>query len=115
MKNINNYEPRVRYTLHENMNIDVNSSLLEVIVGMGKINAVDCIRILKVKYGISFNHIARIMGVSPCTIRVALKHETFDYVLKEEKLVEGILRLQDVYLQDYFVEIEVEGEKEAEL
>lgn len=114
MKNIKNYEPKFEFRFKENMNIDANSSLVELIAGMGKNNIVDCIRLLKAKYGISYKHIATIMGVSGSCIRTAINHGTFEFVLKEDKLIEGILRIQDVYLQDFFVDIEeIEEVEEA--
>lgn len=106
MKNI--YEPNFKLELQENMDIDMNSSLPEVIVGMGKNNIVDCIKILKVKYGVSYKHIATIMGISPSALRTAINYDTFEGVIRENKLIEGILRLQDVYLQDFFCIIEEE-------
>lgn len=105
MKNIKNYEPKFEFKLTDNMNIDFNSSFIEVLTGMGIKNAVDCIRILKNRYGISYRHLANVMGVAPSTVKTALAFETFQGVLKDDKLIESILRLQMEYLHDVFCEV----------
>ena len=52
--------------------LSVNMSFQEVLSGMGFNNGVDAVKILKVVYGISYDKIARIMGISPATLRGAV-------------------------------------------
>lgn len=109
------YEPKLRFTPSINKEVDVNMSFAELIANMNYDTAIYSIKILKKKWGISYQHIAGIMGISPSAIKIAIKNDTFEYVVKQEKVLFGILELQYFYLQDTYFEIEVEDtEKEVE-
>lgn len=100
-----------------NKEVDVNSTLIEVIQGMNQSNFMDCVLILKKKFGVQYNIICDVMGVSHSVLKKSISLGTIEGVVSEQRLAEGILMMQLFYLgEDYMnVEIEVEGEKEAEI
>lgn len=108
-----NYKQKIIYTFEENMDVDYNSTIFEVVMGMRITNAIDCIRILKYKYGATLINTAGVMGIGVSTLKMALDHETFDGILKEERLAEAILNLQYFYFQDSFCKVDFEGEVEV--
>lgn len=86
----------------ENININVNSTLFEIVSGMSERNALEGIKLLHIVYGIPYKHMAKVMGISRNAIGIAKKHGTFDYAVKEERLLKGILELKVHYLgQDF--------------
>lgn len=106
-----NYEPKVKFILKDNINLDINSTFIDMIIGLGIKNAVDVLKMIKIKYGITYKHMAGIMRISNSAIKQAINFGTFEGVVKEEKLIDGILNLQEFYLQDSFAEIEIEEVK----
>lgn len=107
MKN-REYEPKFNHIFEDNMNLDVNSTFEELIIGIGPKNSIDILKLLKEVYFVSYKGMAKIMGVSGVTIRVAINQGSFDGVLCNERLEDGLLNLQYYFLRDTFAEIEEE-------
>lgn len=84
--------------------LNVNMSFYEVLSGMGFNNGVDAVKILKSVYGISYDKIARIMGLNPATLRNAVRCGTFESQVSENRVCDGIENLQIHYLSDSFAE-----------
>lgn len=84
--------------------LNVNMSFYEVLSGMGFNNGVEAVKILKSVFGISYDKIARIMGISPATLRGAVKLGTFESYVSENRVCDGIENLQIHYLSDSFAE-----------
>lgn len=99
------YEPKFKHTFEDNMNLDVNSTLEELIKGIGPKNAVDVLRLLKEVYFVSYKGMAQTMEINPVTIRVAINQGSFDGVLCDEKLEDGLLNLQYYFFRDTFAEV----------
>lgn len=91
--------------------LNVNMSFQEVISGMGFHNGVDAVKILKSVYGISYDKIARVMGLSPATLRGAVKLGTFESYVSEKRVCDGIEDLQLFYLGYTFAEYRREEKK----
>ena len=91
--------------------LSVNMSFQEVLSGMGFNNGVDAVKILKVVYGISYDKIARIMGISPATLRGAVNLGTFESNVSENRVSDGIENLQIFYLGDTFAEYRYKEKK----
>lgn len=114
MENIKNYEPKINFKFKNETEISVNSTLEEILINMNTVNVVDCLKLLKEIYFISYKGMGKIFGCSGSAIRQAISWVTFDGVLKESKVQEGILNLQYYYLRDTFEEyVEIEGEEEV--
>lgn len=96
---------------NEVRDLSVNMSFQEVLSGMGFNNGVDAVKILKVVYGISYDKIARIMGISPATLRGAVKLGTFESYVSENRVCDGIENLQIFYLGDTFAEYRYKEKK----
>lgn len=99
------YEPKFKHTFEDNMNLDVNSTLEELIKGIGPRNSVDVLKLLKEVYFISYTGMAQVMGVSGVTIRIGINHGSFDGVLCDEKLEDALLNLQYHFTRDTFAEV----------
>ncbi len=97
---------------YPNKDIDVNSTLIEVIEGMNPNNFVDAVRILKKKFGVQYNVMCSILGVSPSVIKTCISFGTTAGVISEERLAEGILTLQLFYLGKDYINVEKEAEFE---
>lgn len=61
-------------------------------------NGVKHIKILKNEYGITFDKIALVMGISPSTLRGAVKLNGFRTYVGEKKVNQGIENLKRFYL-----------------
>lgn len=86
----------------ENLNINVNSTLFEIVSGMSERNALEGIKLLHVVYGIQYKFISKVMGISENSLNMAKKFGTFDGVVKEQRLLKGVLELKVHYLgQDF--------------
>lgn len=90
---------KYKYT---NKEVDVNSTLIEVIQGMNPSNFMDCVLILKKKFGVQYNIMCDVMGVSHSVLKKSISLGTTEGVISEQRLTEGILMLQMFYLgEDY--------------
>lgn len=96
---------KYKYT---NKKVDVNSTLIEIIEGMNPTNFMDCVTILKKKFGVQYNIICDVMGVSHSVLKKSIFQGTTEGVISEERLAEGILMLQLFYLGEEFMNVEVE-------
>lgn len=97
---------------YTNKEIDANSTLIEVIQGINQNNFVDAVRILKKKFGVQYNVMCDVLGVSPSVIKTCILYGTTERVISEERLAEGILILQRFYLGEDYISIEKEAEFE---
>ncbi|WP_404989343.1 hypothetical protein [Clostridium culturomicium] len=106
-KNIDRiYNPQFRFRFEQNNNIDVNSSLVEMIAGLGLGNFLEVVTLLKGVYGISYIHLSKVMNIRPSALRTAISHGYIDGIISEKKVVDGILTLQLLYLKDTFAQVE---------
>lgn len=104
MKNKYNYK-------YINKEVDVNSTLIEVIEGMNPMNFRNCLLILKKKFGVQYNIICDVMGVSNSVVKNIIFQGTTEGVISKERLAESILMLQLFYLGEDFMNVEVEVEE----
>jgi len=88
-------------TNYEVRGLDINMSLVEVVHGLGTKNIVDGIKILKVKFGISYCRLAKMLGINRNSVMMALRFGTFDGLISEIKLLRGIEQLQCEFLGTY--------------
>lgn len=77
----------------------VNMKFYELIKGINKENYLDTARIMKVKYGITMKHIARISGFSYSSLKTALRYDTTDQVLRDCRVLEACERIKTVYIR----------------
>lgn len=101
---IKNYEPKLNFIFQEKTEVNVNMTIEELLMNINPINAIDVIEIMHRLYFVSYKGIAHVMGISASTLRVALTYGSFTYVLRNEKLQEGLLSLQLHFTKDTFVE-----------
>lgn len=86
----------------ENLDINVNSTFYEIVSGMSERNALEGIKLLHVVYGIQYKFIAKVMGISENSLNMAKKFGTFEGVIKEQRLLRGVLEMKVHYLGEDF-------------
>nr|DAH73152.1 MAG TPA: Protein of unknown function (DUF739) [Caudoviricetes sp.] len=84
--------------------LNINMSFYDVIKGLGVNNAYEGIKILKVKYGISYERIAGVMGISAGLLRTVMSAGSFETLVSEQRLASAIEDIQIFYLGDTFAE-----------
>lgn len=88
-------------TNYEVRELNINMPLVEVIHGLGTGNIIEGIKILKVKFGISYCRLAKMLGINRNAVVLALKFGTFNGIISEIRLLRGIEQLQSEFLGIY--------------
>lgn len=92
----------------ENLDINVNSTLFEIVSGMSERNVLEGVKLLHIVYGIQYKFISKVMGISENSLNMAKKFGTFDGVVKDQRLLKGVLELKMHYLGEDFTYFEEE-------
>lgn len=84
--------------IKEDLEIGVNSTLFEIVLNLSERNIIDGIKLLHVVYGIQYKFIARVMGISENSLNMAKKYDSFDGIVRKEKILNGISNIKMHYL-----------------
>ena len=84
--------------------LSMDMGLFEIISRLGINNICEGLKLLKVKYGLTYDKMARVMGLAPATVRGMIKLGTYEGYVSEQRLASAIEDLQIYYIEDTFAE-----------
>lgn len=89
---------------NEVRDLNMEMGFSEVISSLGVHNICEGLKLLKVKYGLTYDKMARVMGLAPATVRGMIKLGTYEGYVSEQRLASGIEDLQIFYISDTLAE-----------
>ena len=89
---------------NEVRDLNMEMGFSEVISSLGVNNICDGLKLLKGKYGLTYDKMARVMGIAPATVRGMIKLGTYEGYVSEQRLASGIEDLQIFYISDTLAE-----------